>query len=115
MSLILLVSRGGSDYSRTWETTYGRMVLTQDGGEVSGFYSYGGVSSIAAPWSPRAGWCSPTPSGTQRGRAGSNWKCYVIRECGGPGGNPNGPPGRAAGWVPKPGAGAGLFWRSEWE
>lgn len=52
MSLILLVLAAVSDYSGTWETTYGRMVLTQDGGEVSGFYSYGGVSSIAGTVEP---------------------------------------------------------------
>ena len=33
---------GEFDFAGTWETTYGRMVLTQDGNSVSGWYTLGG-------------------------------------------------------------------------
>jgi hypothetical protein len=34
------------DFSGTWETTYGQMILTQEGDEVLGWYDYGGISPI---------------------------------------------------------------------
>jgi hypothetical protein len=34
------------DFSGTWETTYGQMVLNQDGDEILGWYDYGGISPI---------------------------------------------------------------------
>lgn len=34
------------DFSGTWETTYGRMVLTQQGSRVTGYYTYQGLSSV---------------------------------------------------------------------
>ncbi len=48
--LLLLVST--TDYSGSWDTTYGRMVLTQNGTEVTGYYSYGGISSIEGTVEP---------------------------------------------------------------
>jgi len=43
---ILLVVLAVPDYSGTWETTYGDMVLEQNGTTVTGWYSYGSMSSI---------------------------------------------------------------------
>ena len=34
------------DFSGVWQTTYGDMFLEQSGTEVTGWYSYGGMSSI---------------------------------------------------------------------
>lgn len=34
------------DYSGNWETTYGQMMLSSDGSNVSGWYDYGGISVI---------------------------------------------------------------------
>ena len=34
------------DFTGSWETTYGQMVLSQEGGEVSGWYNFGGISTI---------------------------------------------------------------------
>lgn len=35
-----------ADYSGTWETTYGTLVLFQENGSVSGYYTLGGYSTI---------------------------------------------------------------------
>ena len=37
---------GQEDFSGTWETTYGTLVLYQDGVEVSGYYTLGGYSTV---------------------------------------------------------------------
>ncbi|OPL18974.1 MAG: hypothetical protein AVO35_03325 [Candidatus Aegiribacteria sp. MLS_C] len=34
------------DFSGTWETTYGTLVLYQEGGEVTGYYTLGGYSTV---------------------------------------------------------------------
>lgn len=46
MILILLSVLSIANFSGTWETTYGDMVLEQDGSAVSGWYSYGTMSTI---------------------------------------------------------------------
>jgi len=46
MILLLSALLAISDYSGVWETTYGDMVLEQNGVSVSGWYSYGGMSTI---------------------------------------------------------------------
>lgn len=38
--------RGVPDFSGTWETTYGTLVLKQDGSSVSGFYLMGGLCTV---------------------------------------------------------------------
>lgn len=35
------------DFSGTWETTYGTMILSQDGSRVTGYYLFGGVCTVA--------------------------------------------------------------------
>ncbi len=44
--LMILVLLATSDFSGTWETTYGDMVLEQNGSSVTGWYSYGTMSTI---------------------------------------------------------------------
>jgi len=46
MILLILALSSISDFSGTWETTYGDMNLEQNGSSVSGWYTYGGMSSI---------------------------------------------------------------------
>ena len=46
MIFALLAILASSDFSGTWETTYGDMVLEQNGSSVTGWYSYGTMSTI---------------------------------------------------------------------
>lgn len=46
MIFILLSLVATADFSGTWETTYGDMVLEQNGSSVTGWYSYGSMSTI---------------------------------------------------------------------
>ncbi|MEA3267218.1 MAG: hypothetical protein U9P42_09805, partial [Candidatus Fermentibacteria bacterium] len=46
MILTLLTILATSNFSGTWETTYGDMVLEQNGSSVTGWYSYGTMSTI---------------------------------------------------------------------
>lgn len=50
--LILVALLATADFSGSWDTTYGRMVLTQNGTEVTGYYSYGGISTIEGTVEP---------------------------------------------------------------
>ena len=52
---ILLAVLAASDYSGTWETTYGDMVLEQTGSTVTGWYSYGSMSSVDGTVSEESG------------------------------------------------------------
>ena len=55
MIQILLAVLAVSDYSGTWETTYGDMVLEQTGSTVTGWYSYGSMSSVEGTVSEESG------------------------------------------------------------
>lgn len=44
--ILILVLLSTGDFTGTWNTTYGRMVLTREGDRVSGHYIYQGLSSI---------------------------------------------------------------------
>ncbi|MCD4707987.1 MAG: hypothetical protein K8S62_09640 [Candidatus Sabulitectum sp.] len=46
MILTLMTILAVADFSGIWETTYGDMVLEQDSSLVSGWYSFGGMSTI---------------------------------------------------------------------
>ena len=43
---LLLVLTASGPWQGTWETTYGTLVLTQDGASVRGFYTMGGTATI---------------------------------------------------------------------
>jgi hypothetical protein len=55
MIQILLAVLAVSDYSGTWETTYGDMVLEQNGSTVTGWYSFGSMSSVKGTVSEESG------------------------------------------------------------
>jgi len=44
--ILLILTLTVPDFSGLWQTTYGDMYLEQNGREVSGWYSYGGMSTI---------------------------------------------------------------------
>lgn len=44
--VLLIISASVPDFSGTWTTTYGDMFLEQDGRSVTGWYNYGGMSTI---------------------------------------------------------------------
>ncbi len=46
MILLILSILSSANFSGTWQTTYGDMVLEQNGNAVSGWYSYGTMSTI---------------------------------------------------------------------
>lgn len=46
MIFVFLALVSVPDFAGVWQTTYGNMFLEQNGEEVSGWYSYGGMSSI---------------------------------------------------------------------
>jgi hypothetical protein len=52
---IFLALLAASDYSGTWETAYGDMVLEQTDSTVTGWYSYGSMSSIEGTVSEESG------------------------------------------------------------
>jgi hypothetical protein len=46
VALVLTVLLASGPWQGTWETTYGTVVMTQDGSAVSGFYDMGGPAAI---------------------------------------------------------------------
>jgi hypothetical protein len=44
--ILILALLSVTDFSGVWQTTYGRMVLNQEGSAVTGFYTYQGISGI---------------------------------------------------------------------
>ncbi|NLP06136.1 hypothetical protein GX411_09330 [Candidatus Fermentibacteria bacterium] len=84
--------QGIPDFSGTWETTYGTLVLNQDGSSVSGFYLMGGMCTVEGsveasgrlvftyeePSASGEGWFELAPdgasfSGQWRARGSSTW------------------------------------------
>ncbi len=50
--LALALTSAAADYSGTWETTYGTMVLNQTGTSVSGYYIMGGMCTVEGTVNP---------------------------------------------------------------
>ncbi len=52
-ALVVLIALAASGpWQGTWETTYGTLVLTQDGASVSGFYTMGGTATMEGMVTP---------------------------------------------------------------
>lgn len=97
LALAVLAAGGGfgqviPDFSGTWETTYGTLVLNQEGSSVSGFYLMGGMCTVAGtvdssgrlaftyqePSASGEGWFELAPDGSSfsgqwRARGSSVW------------------------------------------
>jgi hypothetical protein len=46
LALLVPTQAGDPDWSGRWVTTYGDMMLTQEGDSVRGYYTYGGMSTV---------------------------------------------------------------------
>lgn len=78
MILLILSLVSVPDFSGTWQTTYGDMFLEQNGRAVSGWYSYGGMSSIEGTVNDEGRLVFTYDEGTA---AGEGW--FQLSESGG--------------------------------
>ena len=77
MILALITLLATSNFSGTWETTYGDMVLEQNGNSVTGWYSYGTMSAIEGTVTDGGKLMFTYDEGTA---SGSGW--FVLSESG---------------------------------